>query len=66
MHKKDFENLPQKYRLLQKKHYRSQQENKALRKENRSLKAIIDYLRKERFGGKKRKKQKTEEIVNIQ
>ena len=60
--KKDFKNLPHKYRLLQKKHYQSRQENKALRKENLSLKAMIDYLRKERFGGKNKKKQETEEI----
>lgn len=60
--KKDFEKLLQKYRLLQKKHYRSQQESKALRKENLSLKAIIDYLRRERFGSKKKKrKQEPEE-----
>lgn len=61
-YRKELESLLCKHRALQKKHYRSQTENKALRKENLSLKAVIDYLRKERFGSKKKKKQETEEI----
>lgn len=60
-YKKEFKKLQHKYRLLEKKHYRSQQEKKALRKENLSLRAMIDCLRKERFGGKKKKKQEPEE-----
>lgn len=65
-YKKDFEKLLRKYRALQKKHYRSRQENKALRKENLSLKAMIDYLRRERFGSKeKKKKQKEPEEFTI-